>query len=280
MSDKKGNFLIRTRALIRERRSVFIVYSILATIVVGILVRSVFIGSYQNAALCALSLFLFMLPGFAQRKFGFELPSTLEIIVLCFIFAAEILGEIRCYYVMYPGWDTLLHTVNGFLCAAIGFALVDMFNRSEQMSFKLSPVYMALVAFCFSMTVGVVWEFFEFGMDSIFGLDMQKDTVVGAFSSVTLDPEQANNAQRVTDITKTFIHTASGEVITIEGGYLDIGINDTMKDLLVNFVGAVVFSTIGFFYVRSRGHGRFARHFIPKVKTDGEDNDKDNNVCS
>lgn len=258
----------KTKERIREKRTVFVVYTVLVIIVVGILVRSIFIGSYQNAALCALSLFLFMLPGFAQQKFGFELPSTLEIIVLCFIFAAEILGEIRCYYVMYPGWDTMLHMLNGFLCAAIGFALLDMFNRSEQLTFKLSPFYMALVAFCFSMTVGVVWEFFEFGMDYFFGLDMQKDKIVDSFASVLLDPEMANNAQSVKDITQTVIHTASGEIITVNGGYLDIGIYDTMKDLWVNFVGAVVFSFIGFFYVRSRGRGRFARQFIPKVKTE------------
>ena len=275
---EKGVLWEKTKERIKEKRTVFVVYSILVTVVVGILIRSVFIGAYQNAALCALSLFLFMLPGFAQQRFGFELPSTLEIIVLCFIFAAEILGEIRCYYVTYPGWDTMLHTLNGFLCAAIGFALVDMFNRSEQLTFKLSPLYLALVAFCFSMTVGVIWEFFEFGMDSIFGLDMQKDSIVDSFSSVLLDPEAANDAYHVRDITGTVIYTASGGVITVDGGYLDIGIYDTMKDLWVNFVGAVVFSFIGFFYVKNRGRGRFARQFIPKVKTEDERNDQNNAI--
>ncbi len=269
---EKGVLWEKTKERIKEKRTVFVVYLILVIVVVGILIRSVFIGAYQNAALCALSLFLFMLPGFAQQRFGFELPSTLEIIVLCFIFAAEILGEIRCYYVTYPGWDTMLHTLNGFLCAAIGFALLDMFNRSEQLTFKLSPMYLALVAFCFSMTVGVLWEFFEFGMDSFFGLDMQKDRIVESFSSVILDPNSANNAYPVRDITQTVIHTASGGQITVDGGYLDIGIYDTMKDLWVNFVGAVVFSFIGFFYVKNRGRGRFARQFIPKVKTEDEGN--------
>ena len=275
---EKGVLWEKTKERIKEKRTVFVVYSILVTVVVGILIRSVFIGAYQNAALCALSLFLFMLPGFAQQRFGFELPSTLEIIVLCFIFAAEILGEIRCYYVTYPGWDTMLHTLNGFLCAAIGFALLDMFNRSEQLTFKLSPLYLALVAFCFSMTVGVLWEFFEFGMDSVFGLDMQKDSIVDSFSSVLLDPEAANDAYHVRDITGTVIYTASGGVITVDGGYLDIGIYDTMKDLWVNFVGAVVFSFIGFFYVKNRGRGRFARQFIPKVKTEDERNDQNNAI--
>ncbi len=275
--DKRDSRL-RSRYLdqIKKKKAVFIVYCILRAIVIAVMVRSIFIGNYQNAALCALSLVLFMIPSIAERTFGFELPSTLEIIVLFFIFAAEILGEINCYYLMYPGWDTLLHTVNGFLCAAIGFALVDMFNRSERLSFKLSPIYMALVAFCFSMTVGVIWEFFEFGMDKIFMLDMQKDTLYDSFATVTLDPTQSNEAVKVADVTKTVIYTASGEAITIEGGYLDIGIFDTMKDLLVNFIGAVVFSVIGFFYVRSRGNGRFAKHFIPKVNQNSKD--ENNNI--
>ena len=104
--------------------------------------------------------------------------------ILLFIFAAEVLGEISAYYTTYPYWDTMLHTLNGFLCAAVGFCLVDLFDRSERFSLTLSPVFMAIVAFCFSMTIGVLWEFFECSMDRIFLFDMQKDTVVTAISSV------------------------------------------------------------------------------------------------
>ena len=93
---------------------------------------------------------------------------------------------------MFPFWDTVLHTLNGFLAAAIGFSLVDLLNRSERTSFTLSPVFMAIVAFCFSMTIGVIWEFFEFGMDQILGYDMQKDTVIHVIRSVTLDPAGHN----------------------------------------------------------------------------------------
>ena len=81
--------------------------------------------------------------------------KTTLTVYLLFIFAAEILGELASFYVRVPNWDTMLHTVNGFLCAAVGFALVDMINRNERFSLKLSPVYLAIVAFCFSMTVGV-----------------------------------------------------------------------------------------------------------------------------
>ena len=168
-----------------------------------------------------------------------------QAIIFAFIFAAEILGEVNHYYVRFPGWDTMLHTMNGFLCAAIGFSLIYLLNRSSQ-EFNLSPFYLATVAFCFSMTVGVIWEFFECSMDLFFGLDMQKDFIVKSFGSVTLDPEQMGTPILVKDITDTIIHTASGQTYTINGGYLDIGILDTMKDLFVNLIGAVVFSVIGY----------------------------------
>ena len=132
-----------------------------------------------------------------QITFKVELPTVLEIIILVFIFAAEILGEISEFYLMFPFWDTVLHTMNGFLAAAIGFSLVDLLNRSERTVFSLSPLFMAIVAFCFSMTIGVIWEFFEFGMDQIGGFDMQKDTVIHTVSfGVMLNPEGRNVLSR------------------------------------------------------------------------------------
>ena len=196
-----------------------------------------------------------------QRNFGIELPGTLEIIILLFIFSAEILGEIQAYYTYFHGWDTMLHTLNGFLCAAIGFSLVDLFNRNERFSLSLSPVFMAIVAFCFSMTVGVLWEFFEFGMDRLFMMDMQKDTVVNAITSVMLDPTNSNIPVTIDGITSV---TINGQELGL-GGYLDIGLYDTMGDLFVNFIGAAVFSTIGYFYIKQRGKGKLAKAFIPTI---------------
>ena len=108
--------------------------------------------------------------------------------------------------------------------------------------FTLSPVFIAVVAFCFSMTIGVVWEFFEFAMDRFFLLDMQKDTVVHTISSVMLDPDGGNVPYMIRGITDTAVN---GQKLGL-GGYLDIGLIDTMKDLLVNFIGAAVFSFIGY----------------------------------
>lgn len=246
---------------IYKNKTTLAVYVVLRALIIFVMVRALLRREYQSMALCGLSLFLMILPSIVSRRLKVVLPSTLEIIILLFIFAAEILGEINSFYMRVPHWDTMLHTINGFLCAAIGFCLVDMMNREEKFSFKLSPLYLAIVSFCFSMTVGVLWEFFEFGMDRLFHMDMQKDTVVQSITSVMLDPTNRN-----IPITIDGIHSVAvnGQDLGFDG-YLDIGLYDTMADLFVNFVGAVVFSTIGYFYIKQRGKGRLARAFIPTI---------------
>ena len=249
---------------IGNRRLMAAVYTILRLSVLGVMIAQIFNRNFENVLLCVLTLVLFMLPSMFERRLRIDLPDTLEIVILLFIYAAEILGEIREFYIAFPYWDTMLHTLNGFLCAAIGFALVDILNRTERVVMRLSPFFMAVVAFCFSMTVGVLWEFFEFSMDMLFHLDMQKDTVLQAISSVALDPAGGNRPVLIEGIRDTLLVLADGSTVSLGlGGYLDIGIVDTMQDLFVNFIGAVVFSTIGYFFVKTRGRGRFARRFIP-----------------
>ncbi|MBM6974294.1 hypothetical protein [Intestinimonas butyriciproducens] len=253
-------------ALRSKKGAVVTVYIVLRLAVILVLIAQFFKGNFENVFLCILTLILFLVPTFIERKIHVDLPDTLEIIIMLFIFAAEILGEIQAYYITFHYWDTMLHTINGFLCAAIGFALVDILNRSERFSIQLSPLFLAITAFCFSMTIGVLWEFFECTMDQFFFLDMQKDTVVNTISSVMLDPAGGNHPTIIRDITDVIVVTADGAQHALGlGGYLDIGILDTMKDLFVNFIGAVIFSIIGYFYVKSRGKGRFARRFIPQV---------------
>ena len=253
-------------ALRSKKGAVVTVYIVLRLAVILVLIAQFFKGNFENVFLCILTLILFLVPTFIERKIHVDLPDTLEIIIMLFIFAAEILGEIQAYYITFHYWDTMLHTINGFLCAAIGFALVDILNRSERFSIQLSPLFLAITAFCFSMTIGVLWEFFECTMDQFFFLDMQKDTVVNTISSVMLDPAGGNHPTIIRDITDVIVVTADGAHHALGlGGYLDIGILDTMKDLFFNFIGAVIFSIIGYFYVKSRGKGRFARRFIPQV---------------
>lgn len=239
----------------RTKIEIVLYISVILTII-----RQFFLGSYANMFLGILTLLLFSLPKVIEKRLGVNIPTGLETVILIFIYSAEILGEINAFYVRIPIWDTILHTTNGFLMAAIGFALIDIFNRSEKFSIRMSPFFVAFVAFCFSMTVGVVWEFFEFGMDWFFRLDMQKDWILPTISSVKLNPDGANVPIRVA--VESLV--VNGEEWNL-GGYLDIGLVDTMKDLLVNFVGAIIFSLVGIVYLQKRGKGTLAAALIPTV---------------
>ena len=253
---------------IKEHRTSFIVFSVLRVLVLAAMVRQVMLGNYEGVFFCVLALLLLYIPSWVQVRFHVELPPPLEITILCFIFAAEILGEVNAFYVLIPGWDTILHTLNGFLAAAVGFSLVMILNDNEGLTFDLSPFFLALTAFCFSMTIGVLWEFFEFAMDFFFHTDMQKDTVIHSIHTVTLDASRSNKVVSLEQIAQVQVN---GQELGV-GGYLDIGIMDTMKDLLVNFVGAAVFSVAGFFYAGSKGRrSRTALGFVPRKKSPNHD---------
>lgn len=249
----RKSFLFSISRELKAKPVVGIVYIILRTLVIISLLRQFLNQNFENVLLCILTLILFLLPTIVEKELHVDFPDFFEIVIMSFIFAAEILGEINAFYTIIPGWDTMLHTLNGFLCAALGFSLVDLLNRNKHFSFSLSAGYMALTAFCFSMTVGVLWEFFEYFMDSVFLFDMQKDFVVTQFGSVSLDPTGTNKNVIIKDIADVIIVQKDGTQIPLGlGGYLDIGIKDTMKDLFVNFVGAVSFSVLGGIYVKVR----------------------------
>ena len=250
----------------KQVRINIIVYLVLRFLVILCMVEQSLKGNWHSVALCFLTLILFTLPTVASRTFKVKLPTTLEIIVYLFIFAAEILGEIQNFYGIFKHWDTMLHTLNGFLSAAVGFSLIDILNRTDKFHIKMTPAFVALVAFCFSMTIGVLWEFFEYSADRYFNTDMQKDRIVEKISSVELNKENKNDPVIIDNINKTVIYSDNNKKATIEGGYLDIGIIDTMKDLIVNFIGALVFSILGFLYIKDRDEYKFIERFIPSLK--------------
>ena len=235
----------------KEEPAAFWTYVVLRFIVILILIRCILRGDIESAFVCVLVLIIYTLPQLVENKLNIDIPTALEVIIFVFVFAAEILGELQSYFIKYSNWDTILHTSSGFLCAAVGFSLVDLLNRSDNVKVQLSPGYLALTAFCFSMTIGVLWEFIEFSADRLFLLDMQKDTILNQISSVSLDPTNSNVSITVKGIEDVILVTGSGEMPLGLGGFLDIGLYDTMEDLFVNFVGAVVFSVAAFFECKS-----------------------------
>ena len=256
-------------AQIKQNKAAFAIWVLLSAVVIGVLIRSAVLDQWESVLTCILTLILFYAPPLIETQFHIKLPTAMEVTVFVFIFCAEILGEIACFYIKYPFWDTTLHTVNGFLFAAFGFCLVDLLNENQRIKMQLSPIFLAVISFCFSMTIGILWEFFEFSVDHTLSKDMQKDTVLTQFQSVMLDETQRNIPIAVKDIRRTTIEAADSTYII--DGYLDIGLTDTMKDLFVNFIGAAVFSSIGFVYVKRRGKHALAAAFIPVVEPPTED---------
>lgn len=240
-----------------------IVYLIIRILIILCMIREIWNGNIENALLCVLSLILLIVPAFVERKFKIDLPNILEVMIFIFIFSAEILGEINNFYGTFHNFDDILHTINGFLAASIGFSLIYLLNENSE-TFKLSPIFVSLVAFCFSMTIGIAWEFFEYGMDNFFGLDMQKDEYVYKINTVTIDPEQSNSVVNIDHIDHTVIYDKNNNEIVNLNGYLDIGLHDTMKDLIVNFIGALVFSIFGYLYIINQEKYKIAGRFITK----------------
>ncbi len=245
------------------KRSSLAIYLILRFLVVICMILQIIRGDLNNALLCLLSLVLLFAPLFIQNKYEITLPDSLEISIYLFIFSAEILGEINNFYGIIPHWDTCLHTINGFLATAVGFSLVDLLNKNSN-DINLSPFYLCLVAFCFSMTIGILWEFFEYGGDKLMKFDMQKDTLITNISSVYINPDNENKPVVVDNIGKTEIFDKDGKLLyVIDGGYLDIGLNDTMKDLFVNFIGALVFSFFAYIGLKNNKRSSVVKNFVP-----------------
>lgn len=247
------------RRLKRKSRATLVTYAVIRLLIIAVMIRSITAGNSENVFTCLLSLFLLYLPSIIERKLEMRLPTALEITVVVFIFASEILGEIACFYVTVPFWDKAMHTVSGFIYAAVGYSMADILNRNHRISFQLSPVFLAVVAFCFSMTIGALWEIFEFSVDVLLNKDMQKDTVLHEITSVALDPTRSNIPITVSGIRDTVVN---GQSLGL-GGYLDIGLHDTMQDLIVNMIGALVFSVGGFFQQKRKKRSKMAEYFAP-----------------
>ncbi len=161
---------------------------------------------------CCLGLAVISLPSFLEKKWSFEIPNYMCIMYFIFLYCAIYLGEVRNFYYLIPHWDTILHAFSGAMLGALGFTLVSILNDAERVTVALSPFFIALFAFCFALAVGAVWEIYEFSGDLIFGLNMQK--------------------YRLADGTELIGNAA---------------LSDTMKDIIIDAIGALVVTTIGYF---------------------------------
>ena len=232
---KKFSKIMRKKYKETNKKSIAI-YLILRLFVILSMIFQIVCGNISNVLMCILALILFTIPTIISEKFKIGIPSLLEGIIYIFIYSTAILGEINNFYGIIPHWDTCLHTINGFLATAVGFSLVDLLNKNSK-DINLSPFYLCLVAFCFSMTIGILWEFFEYGGDKLMKFDMQKDTLITNVSSVYLNPDNENKPVVVDNIGKTEIFDKDGKLLyVIDGGYLDIGLKIISVVLLLKIL--------------------------------------------
>jgi len=164
---------------------------------------------------CTLGIVMMLLPGIISKKFSIQIPSQMYITFVVFLYCAIYLGEVRSFYYQFRHWDTILHAVSGVMLGALGFSFVLLLNDTEKVPVNISPLFVSLFAFCFSIMLGVMWEFYEFTFDGLLGLNMQK--------------------------------------FALEDGTMLVGrqaLEDTIKDLFVDTIGALIISVIGYISIK------------------------------
>ncbi|MBE6883817.1 MAG: hypothetical protein E7487_04365 [Ruminococcaceae bacterium] len=157
------------------------------------------------------------IPTIIERKFKVDIPNSMEVLFIIFLYAAIYLGEIRSFYFLIPYWDLLLHSFSGFMTGALGFFVVDLLNTDKRVKMMMSPLFLTIFAFSFAMTIGIVWELFEFAVDGLLGVNMQK--------------------------------------FMLEDGTPLIGreaLIDTMEDIIVDAIGAFLMCLFGYISIKCR----------------------------
>ena len=203
----------------RQNLNIFI-SNLTRVILILILIRGFVIGDHSQDFLIIITFALTYYPSILSKKFGVYLPKRLQLIITLFIFAAQILGEIGDFYEKISWWDTMLHTISGIVLGLVGFLFVYLLNEKGNINVNLSPKFVIIFAFCFALTMGVFWEFFEFGADRLFGYNMQKFRMPG-----------------------------------------QDGLVDTMNDLIVDAIGAIVACIGGYIYIKRKKDVLFNDYF-------------------
>lgn len=166
---------------------------------------------------CILGALAMMLPGFLKRRIQLNIPSLMIIVYAVFLYCAIYLGEVHSFYYRIPQWDSILHSFSGMALCTIGFSIIGLLNKSESVPLSLSPAFVALFAFCFAVSVDAIWEIYEFSVDCFLHINMQKYAL------------------------------ETGELLTGQAA-----LADTMKDLIIDTIGALVISVIGYILTKTK----------------------------
>ncbi len=192
--------------------AIFVAYEIKAAPTVATDEATRVKGDYVLMLLqCILGMVAMLLPGVLQRRLRLHIPSKMVVVYALFLYCAIYLGEVRSFYYRIPNWDTILHTFSGAMLGALGLSFINILNKTHTVPLELSPFFIAFFAFCFAVSMGVVWEIYEFTADMLLGTNMQKFALQG------------------------------GQELQGQAALMD-----TMKDLIVDTLGALIMSVIGY----------------------------------
>lgn len=201
-----------------EKIQKFITLFILLSLIVALVIEFIN-NNWEFFFVTVLSIFLCLLPFLFQRRYRIYLPSEVQLTIVLFIYAGVFLGEVQNFFVKYWWWDSFLHVFSGFAMALIAFGIMYVLYKTEKI--KTSIVFISVIIFSLSISIGVIWEIFEFGVDHYFETNMQR----------------ARN-------------------LCPETGFCDtrLGVVDTMKDFILNSIGALFASILGYIYLKKGEH--------------------------
>lgn len=217
--------MIKRQKKKRDWGKIFVILVLVAFIApVGFLIYQIVVtGTADNAVgrsrqdyilmllQCLLGIVALFVPMRLMRQLRIEIPRIMFLMYVGFLYCAIFLGEVRSFYYTVPHWDTILHTFSGAMLGALGFSMIALFNNTERIPLNLSPLFVAVFAFCFALALGGIWEIYEFSVDVLFDTNMQK--------------------------------FALNDGTPLMG---KLALRDTMKDLIVDAIGAFVMSVVGY----------------------------------
>lgn len=226
-ADKKNRF----KRLLPKILYIFVLISFIIPIITIILLK-IFGKRSENAAgyhsqadytlmlvECIIGLFVIHIPAILEKRLNFEIPTVLYVLYLVFLYCSITLGEVRSFYYLIPHWDVFLHAFSSMMTGMFGYMLISILNRDDRITVRLSPLFVAVFSFCFAVMIGTLWEIYEFTFDGILGLNMQKFAL------------------------------ADGTVLSGHAA-----LTDTMKDIIVDTIGALIASVIGYLSQKHNKH--------------------------
>ena len=269
------------KLIMKKIKSVLVklIYIIVTLLTILSIMREVNNGDIKNIILCVVSIFLYYIPYIVNKLLKDMFPIIIRITFVLFIFSTIVLGEVNDFYELVPIWDDVLHIVQGIFVASIGFSLMYMLFKKKDESndrdkdknkvikknrIKFEKVLIILFSFCLSISVGVVWEVGEYVTDYNMKVDMQKDKYINEFNSILLNSKKDNEVMVIDKIGYTTIYDKSGKRIVTFNGYLDVGLHDTMDDLIDTMVGALLFGFIGYLYLSNKNRYKVVERILIK----------------